>query len=67
MLKCWGINKKGDTFMPRNISFKIDDELHTQLKLFCVRNNINIKDYIIQLIEKSLIQGEKNEENSNSK
>lgn len=54
--------------MSKNIAFKIDDELHTQLKLLCVKNKISIKDYIIKLIEESLlINGEQNEKNSNSK
>lgn len=54
--------------MPKNIAFKIDTELHTQLKLFCVRKNINIKDYIIQLIEQALLaKGEQNEKTSDSK
>jgi hypothetical protein len=54
--------------MPKNISFKIDDELHIKLKLFCVKQNINIKDYILQLIETELTKEEnKNEETSDSK
>lgn len=54
--------------MPKTISFKIDDDLHTTLKLFCVRNDINIKDYILQLIEQELKkEEEQNEKASNSK
>ena len=40
------MNKKTTT-ETKNISFKIDAKLHKRVKKYCEKNNINIKDYII--------------------
>ena len=40
-----------------NIGLPISDELHKELKLYCVMNDKKIKEYITELIEKDLKNG----------
>ena len=43
------MNKKTTT-ETKNISFKIDAKLHKRVKKYCEKNNITIKDYIINYL-----------------
>ena len=46
------MNKKTTT-ETKNISFKIDAKLHKRVKKYCEKNNITIKDYIINYLDES--------------
>ncbi len=37
-----------------NINIEISEELHKKAKVHCAMNSINLKDYIIQLLEKKM-------------
>ena len=47
------MNKKTTT-ETKNISFKIDAKLHKRVKKYCEKNNITIKDYIINYFDISI-------------
>ena len=38
----------------KNISFQIDDEFHKNIKIQATKEDLTIKDYIIELIKKDL-------------
>lgn len=49
--------KRGDILADDNRSnlvVRIDKELHQQIKIICATKNIQIRDYIIDLIEKDI-------------
>ena len=46
------MNKKTTT-ETKNITFKIDAKLHKRVKKYCEKNNITIKDYIINYLDES--------------
>ena len=48
------MNKKTTT-ETKNISFKIDAKLHKRVKKYCEKNNITIKDYIINFFVVRLV------------
>lgn len=37
----------------KNISFKIDEKIHKRAKKYCEKNNITLKDYIINFLDES--------------
>ncbi len=41
-------------FKPKRLTIDIDPELHTRLKLRCVRHDIRIADFLRELIEGTL-------------
>jgi hypothetical protein len=49
-----------------NIGVSINDELHKELKMYCVINNKKIKEYLVELIEKDLKQQKENSTASNN-
>ena len=48
----------GDKLPERNIGIKVDEEFYKRVKIRIAKEGINLKEYIIELIEKDL---EKNE------
>ena len=42
-----------------NINIEISEELHKKAKVHCAMNSINLKDYIIRLLEKKVEEEEK--------
>ena len=46
------MNKKTEKTY-KNISFKIDEKIHKRAKKYCEKNNITLKDYIINYLDES--------------
>ena len=46
------MNKKSEKTY-KNISFKIDEKIHKRAKKYCEKNNITLKDYIINFLNES--------------
>ncbi|WP_294065494.1 toxin-antitoxin system HicB family antitoxin [uncultured Fusobacterium sp.] len=42
----------------KNISFKVEDEFHKQLKIKATEEGKSIKEYVIELIKKDLEKSE---------
>jgi len=40
--------------MSKAINFKVDDELHTKIKIQATKEGKKIKEYIIELVKKDL-------------
>jgi len=38
----------------KNLTVNMEEELYKEVKLYCVKNDIKIKDYVIALIKKDL-------------
>jgi len=40
----------------KNIGFPIPDDLYLQLKIICLKENKSLKDYMVKLVEKAVLE-----------
>ena len=53
------IVRRREDAMLKNLLIRIDDKLHTEIKIYALRKGKNLKEYISELIRRDMEQGKK--------